>query len=114
MWDVQDASLREDVDRMLAPSLPGFGGTAVPRTQPTMDDYADAPAAELDRGGVERAVVVGADDGITPAPLSEAMAARIPGATLAVIPGAGHLSNMDAPDEFDRALRDPVRRVAER
>lgn len=228
MWDVQAASLREDVDQVLAPSLPGFGGTAVPPTQPTMDDYADALAAELDRSGIERAVVVGlsmggyvalamwrrhrgrisglvladtraedddeagrerrlklaalvrergtnalllqppkwlrdgserwetvralvarqpaeavaqgsiamarrpssvgtlttidvptavvvgAADEITPVAMSEAMEQRIPGATLTVIPGAGHLSNMDAPDEFDRVLRDLVRRVAAR
>lgn len=227
MWDVQVASLREDVDRVLAPSLPGFGGVPLPAAQPTMDDYADALAAELDRAGIERsivvglsmggyvalamwrqhrhriaglaladtraeadddaarerrlrlaelvrergtealllqppkwlrdgserwtavrelvarqpaeavaqgsiamarrassvetlgtidvptAVVVGADDAITPPAMSQTMAARIPGATLTVIPGAGHLSNIDAPDEFDRALRELVRRVAE-
>ena len=42
MWDVQVAALREEVDTMLAPSLPGFGGTAAPAAQPSMDDYADA------------------------------------------------------------------------
>jgi len=228
MWDVQVAALREDVDHVLAPSLPGFGGTALPERQPTMNDYADALAAELDRAGVGRAVVVGlsmggyvafamwrrhrdrisgllladtradtddesgrerriklaalvrergttalllqppkwvrdgsdrwevvralvarqpaeaiaqgsiamagrpssvdtlptidvptavvvgADDEITPVAMSEAMASGIPGATLTVIPDAGHLANMDAPDEFDRTVRDLVRRVADR
>jgi pimeloyl-ACP methyl ester carboxylesterase len=225
MWDVQVASLREEVDTLLAPSLPGFGGTPVPKTQPSMDDYADALVAEMDREHVERAVVVGlsmggyvafalwrrhrrrvsglvladtradADDeaarerrvklgalvrergtnalllqppawvregserwdavkalvarqpaeaiaqgslamaqrpdstrdlatidaptsvvvgeqdAITPTALSRTMADAIPGATLTVLPRAGHLSNLDAPDEFDRALRDLVRRV---
>jgi pimeloyl-ACP methyl ester carboxylesterase len=32
------------------------------------------------------------------------MAARIPGARLVVIPGAGHSPNLDRPDEFDAAL----------
>lgn len=227
MWDVQVASLREDVDEILAPSLPGFGGTPVPATQPTLDDYADALVRHLDDAGVDRAtvvglsmggyvalalwrrhrerisgllladtradaddeaardrraklaelvrergtnalllqppkwvrdgsdrweavkamvrrqpaeaiaqgslaigarpsslellptidvptsIVVGAEDAITPPDMSEAMAARIPGATLEVIPHAGHLSNLDAPDAFDRAMRDLVRRVAE-
>jgi len=226
MWDVQVASLREEVDTILAPSLPGFGGTPLPRTQPSMDDYADALAAELDRARVDRAalvslsmggyvafalwrrhrarvagllfadtraeadddaakerrlklaalvrergtnalllqppawvregsarwetvkamvarqpaeavaqgsiamaqridsradlatidvptaVVVGEDDAITPPAMSRTIADGITGATLTVIPQAGHLSNMDAPDAFDRALRDLVRRVA--
>lgn len=227
MWDVQAASLREDVDEILTPSLPGFGGTAVPATQPTIDDYADSLVRHLDLRGIDRAVVVGlslggyvafamwrrhrrriggllladtraeaddeaardrrlklaelvrargtdalllqppkwvrdgserwemvhelvrrqpaeaiaqgsiaiagrddsldtlptidvptsvvvgADDAITPPAMSATIAAGIPGATLTVIPRAGHLSNMDAPDDLDRALRDLVRRVAE-
>jgi pimeloyl-ACP methyl ester carboxylesterase len=226
MWDVQIASLRQEVDAIVAPSLPGFGGTAVPGSQPSLDDYADAAAAELDRARVERAtvvglsmggyvafafwrrhrtrvagllladtraeadddaarqrrfklaelvrergvqallaqppawvrdgstswdtvramvakqpaeaiaqgsialagradsrpdlaaidvptaVVVGADDAITPPPMSHTIAQGIRGAILTVVPSAGHLSNMDAPDEFDRASRDLVRRVA--
>lgn len=226
MWDVQVASIREQVDAVLAPHLPGFGGTAVPRAQPSLDDYADALATELDRARVERAtvvglsmggyvafsfwrrhrrrvagllladtraeadddaakerrvklaelvrergtgalllqppawvrdgsprwddvkamvrtqpaeaiaqasiamarradsradlgtidvptaVVVGADDAITPPAMSRTIADGIGGATLTAIPDAGHLSNMDAPDDFDRALRDLVRRVA--
>ena len=226
MWDVQAASLREVVDRIVAPSLPGFGGTAVPQAQPSMDDYADAVAAHLERAGVTRAVVVGLsmggyvafslwrrhrrliaallladtraeaddeagrerrkrtaelvrergtgalllqpppwlrqdserwdavkeivkkqpaeavaqgsiamagradstrdlpgidvptavvvgeEDALTPPALSRAMAAAIPGATLTVIPRVGHLAHIDAPDDFDRALRDLVRRAA--
>lgn len=226
MWDVQVASLREEVDEILAPSLPGFGGMPVPAAQPTLDDYADALVRHLDEAGVKRAtvvglsmggyvalalwrrhreridgllladtraeaddeaarerraklaelvrergtnalllqppkwvrdgserweavkamvrrqpaeaiaqgsiaiggrasslevlpsidvptsIVVGAEDAITPPAMSETMAAAIPGATLEVIPHAGHLSNLDAPDAFDRAMRDLVRRVA--
>jgi pimeloyl-ACP methyl ester carboxylesterase len=59
-------------------------------------------------------VVVGELDTITPPAMSEAMARGIPGATLTLIPSAGHISNIDAPDDFDRALRDLVRRVAAR
>ena len=225
MWDAQVRSLRDAVDTVLAPSLPGFGGTPVPASQPTMDGYADAVAAALDAARVERAVVVGlsmggyvafalwrrhrrriaglvladtraeADDDagrerrhrtaalvrgrgtaalllqpppwlrdgserwealrgmvrrqpaeavaqasiamamrpdssedlpridvpvsvvvgeqdtITPPALSKSMAKAIAGATLVTIPAAGHISNMDAPDAFDRAVRDLVRRV---
>ena len=39
------------------------------------------------------------------------MAARIPGATKAVIPHAGHASNIDQPEAFDGALRGFLTRV---
>src|SRR5438105_3539926 len=39
----------------------------------------------------------GDHDAKTPWPLSEAIASGILGATLAVLPGAGHLSNLDNP-----------------
>ena len=66
----------------------------------------DAPLVAFDLS------VVGDEDALTPPALSRAMAAAIPGATLTVIPRAGHLANIDAPDDFDRALRDLVRRAA--
>jgi pimeloyl-ACP methyl ester carboxylesterase len=50
-------------------------------------------------------VVVGTDDQLTPVPVAEALAAGIPGARLEKIPGAGHLSNLERPDEFNAALR---------
>jgi pimeloyl-ACP methyl ester carboxylesterase len=68
--------------------------------------------ADLATIDVPTAVVVGEDDALTPPAMSRTIADGIKGATLTVIPKAGHLSNMDAPDVFDRALRDLVRRVA--
>jgi pimeloyl-ACP methyl ester carboxylesterase len=47
---------------------------------------------------------VGEEDGITPVADSLAMAAAIPGATLAILPGAGHLANLEAPDVFNAAV----------
>jgi len=48
--------------------------------------------------------VVGAQDmGATPAVMQE-MADATPGATLAVIPGAAHVSNINAPDAFNAAV----------
>ena len=43
--------------------LPGFGGTAVPDDEPSLDVYADAVAAELDRLGHERVVIGGTSMG---------------------------------------------------
>src|SRR5690606_17921129 len=45
-------------------------------------------------------VVVGEEDALTPVKDSRAMAAAIPGARLEVIPGAGHLSNLERPEAF--------------
>ncbi|HEV3474063.1 MAG TPA: alpha/beta fold hydrolase [Actinomycetota bacterium] len=58
MWDGQVEALGGDVD-VLAPSLPGFGGTAPAGDIMTMDAAADFLAGELDRAGAERAVVCG-------------------------------------------------------
>jgi 3-oxoadipate enol-lactonase len=49
-------------------------------------------------------VVVGSEDAITPPADSETMRAKIPGARLEVIGGAGHVSNVERPEEFNRAL----------
>ena len=50
-------------------------------------------------------IVVGDQDQPFVAP-SEYMAKKIPGARLAVIPGAGHSSNLDQPEAFNRVLRE--------
>lgn len=49
-------------------------------------------------------VLVGREDAITPPSVAETMAAAIPGATLQTLEGAGHLSNLDAPEAFTAAL----------
>jgi 3-oxoadipate enol-lactonase len=50
-------------------------------------------------------VLVGAEDVLTPPAEAEAMAAAIPGARLGVIPGAGHLANLENPGAVNAALR---------
>jgi pimeloyl-ACP methyl ester carboxylesterase len=49
-------------------------------------------------------VVVGEEDVLTPPAEAEAMAAAIPGSRVAVIPRAGHLSNLESPSAYDDAL----------
>ena len=51
-------------------------------------------------------IVVGEQDGITPPADAEEMAAAIYNSTLVKIPEASHLSNLDKPDEFNKALID--------
>jgi pimeloyl-ACP methyl ester carboxylesterase len=50
-------------------------------------------------------VVVGEDDTAFRG-AADYMASKIPGATLAVLPGAGHAANMDQPAAFDEAVLD--------
>jgi pimeloyl-ACP methyl ester carboxylesterase/predicted MFS family arabinose efflux permease len=49
-------------------------------------------------------VMIGDRDKKTPLPLSEILAAGIPKARLAIIPDAGHLTNIDAPHVFNKTL----------
>lgn len=51
-------------------------------------------------------VIVGRDDVGTPPAMSEAIAAAIPGARLAVIPAASHLSNIEQAEAFNKLLVD--------
>jgi pimeloyl-ACP methyl ester carboxylesterase len=49
-------------------------------------------------------VIVGDQDRVTPPFLSEEIAAKIVGAKLVQIPDCGHISNLEKPEEFNRAL----------
>ena len=64
-------------------------------------DYASAAAT------VKRPVLllVGEKDGATPAAMRK-LSEKLPGSRFAELPGAGHISNMDRPAEFTRAVRE--------
>jgi 3-oxoadipate enol-lactonase len=49
-------------------------------------------------------IIVGQEDVVTPAADAELLACSIPGAELVVLPRAGHLSNLEAPEGFSSAL----------
>ncbi len=59
---------------------------------------------ELSRITVPTLIIVGEHDAITPPPLAEQMASTIAGSRVVVIPGAGHLSNMEQPTAFNAAV----------
>jgi 3-oxoadipate enol-lactonase len=67
----------------------------------------DRPDARPGLGAiaVPTLVVVGRDDTLTPPAQSEALAGRIRGARLAILDGAGHLSNLERPSHFTAAIR---------
>lgn len=56
-------------------------------------------------------VIVGEDDPITTPADAKRMAAALPDATLLILPGASHLSNMEQPDAFNEAVSQFVTKV---
>jgi len=59
---------------------------------------------------VPTAVITSTGDTLIPSDVTAPLADRVPGATLTTIEGAGHLSNLEAPDAFDDALREHLAR----
>jgi pimeloyl-ACP methyl ester carboxylesterase len=55
-------------------------------------------------------IICGANDRITPLPISEEMHALVPGSTLLVIPDCGHLAPMEQPDAVNAAMREWLQR----
>ena len=55
-------------------------------------------------------IIAGEEDKVYPPELARGMAQRIPGAEFASMKGAGHLANLEHPDEFNRILRDFLQR----
>ena len=87
-----DARLRA----LIAANQPGAVQAALRAMMTRDDSSALLPAMRL-----PALVVVGEEDTLTPPSLSEAMFRELPQASLAVIRGAGHLSNMEQPQAFN-------------
>lgn len=89
--------LRDTVEQMAKKSLPSY--IAATKATWTGDYRADLPQID-----VPALVVCGELDPVAPPALSEEIARGIPGAQLTVIPGAGHVTNADAPEKFNEVL----------
>jgi 3-oxoadipate enol-lactonase len=61
--------------------------------------------------GCPALILAGDEDVLTPVALHERMHELIPGSTLEIIPGAGHLSNLERPDAFNARLARFLARV---
>jgi 3-oxoadipate enol-lactonase len=71
-------------------------------------------ADQRDRAGAIRVptlVIVGDQDVVTPVDLSNALVEIIPDARMQVIPGAGHLGNLEKPDAFNAIVDEFVREL---
>ncbi|WP_226345812.1 alpha/beta fold hydrolase [Agilicoccus flavus] len=120
--DLDGGTRPRDVQRSLLPLLLGPGAAADPRLVASTLDMADevGPARLADqlrlqltrvderprlaRIGVPALVLTGADDALCPLARHEEIAALVPGARLAVVPGAGHLSPLERPAEVAAEL----------
>jgi 3-oxoadipate enol-lactonase len=60
----------------------------------------------LPRIAVPALIVCGEEDEFSPPAEGRRLSEQIPGARLAIIPAAGHLSNLEQPELFNRELRD--------
>ena len=89
----------EAVARGLAAARP----SGVAWSQRAMAARADATSL-LGSIRVPVAVLVGQEDVLTPPEQASALAAGLPDAVLSVLPGAGHLSPLEAPDQVAGAL----------
>jgi pimeloyl-ACP methyl ester carboxylesterase len=108
-----------DTDRVIAalvgPDCPAEvrdGAAAIMREVPaaTLAASCRALVAHDTRDALHRVaapalVMVGAEDTETPPSYARAIADRIPGARLVVIPKAGHLANVEAPEAVNEELR---------
>ncbi|MEI5132642.1 alpha/beta hydrolase [Streptomyces libani] len=81
-------------------AAPPEGAAAALRGRAERPDYTHL----LSQTAVPALVVVGTEDAYTPVSDARDIHARVPDATLSVIEQAGHLPNLERPDEFNAAL----------
>lgn len=93
------SAVRAETERLIR-SASREGAAAASRGMASRLDSKDV----LARFAGPALVVVGEHDAITPPEKARAMAELISGARLEVIPGAGHLSNLEAPGPFNRVM----------
>jgi len=93
---------RETVEQMACKSVPSY----LAATQATWTGDYRGVLPTID---VPALVVHGERDVVAPLPLSEEIAAAIPDARLASVPGAGHVVNADNPPAFNKLLREFLR-----
>ena len=92
---------------MLETSVEGVVGALA-----AMRDRADS-TSDLPEIDVPALVIHGAEDQLIPIAEAELLAGSLPDAELVIVPGAGHLPNMEQPDVFNDAVRGFLERYYE-
>jgi pimeloyl-ACP methyl ester carboxylesterase len=104
--DAVDAALRERFRRMILRSYELYAA-ASHDGEPGPSQWLDPPASErLGEIGVPTLVIVGDEDASDMFPNADRLAAEIPDARKAVVPGAAHGLPLERPDELNRLLLD--------
>jgi 3-oxoadipate enol-lactonase len=94
--------LVEQVRRLMDNPAAGFiGALEAMKLRPDATD-------ELESISVPSLIIVGEHDALSPPDVARDMHERIKGSRLAVLPRAGHLSNLEAAEEFNAAVADFV------
>ncbi|WP_394847975.1 alpha/beta hydrolase [Pendulispora brunnea] len=93
------ADIRAHVTELILGNSPE-GAAAAQRGMAKRSDSADV----LSHYEGPALVLVGEKDELIPPEKAQKMASQLKNATLAVVPRAGHLPNIEAPDEFNREL----------
>jgi pimeloyl-ACP methyl ester carboxylesterase len=91
--------LRERVKAMIADQTPGGIAAAALGMAERPDSVPDLPGID-----VPTLVITGTADRLIPPDVTAGIAGRVPGAELLRIEGAGHISNLEAPEAFHTAL----------
>ena len=94
---------RRGVEAAVRRMFEGAEPEGVARALEAMRDRPDSTPL-LRETFVPTLVLVGEEDTLTPLEDGRSMASAIPDARLHIIPGAGHLSNLEAPGAFNAAL----------
>ena len=95
----QDTALVAGIRRMIESNTPEGIDDAIQAMMARPDSTADLP-----RLSIPVLVIVGEEDKLTPPVHSETMHRGTARSQLVVLPGAGHLSNLEAPDAFATAV----------
>ena len=91
------ARVRRMIEAVPAPAIDAALAAMMDRPDSTPD---------LPRISCPTLVVVGERDEVTPLAEAERMQTLMPRSRLTIVPGAGHLSNVERPDKFAQALDD--------
>ena len=108
---VDTSAIRARIRRIIA------DWTGIQLTNPAMARFLPThplAIARLEEIGVPTLAIVGELDDPNPRAVADTIAARVPGAKKATIPGSGHLLNLERPNEFNKLVLDFLERNTKR
>ncbi len=108
------AEASEELRARFTTQMKAVGAEGLIAALTAMRDRPDRTALLPTLGDLPTLIMVGREDRITPLEDSRAMAEAVPGATLVVVEGAGHLSPAEQPDRVNQGLQAFLEEVGRR